>query len=100
MIQLKKYGSVITDEKVGKQIFDDIKKELKKEQKIIIDFSEVETMATFCAKQIFGKLYVELKPEVFFDRIELTSTNKDLQIVIRWGILHAIEEQEKNNITI
>ena len=48
-------------------------------------------MATFCAKQIFGKLYMELNPDVFFSNIKIKNANDDVKLIIRMGIQNAIE---------
>ena len=49
-------------------------------------------MATFCAKQIFGKLYVDLGSENFFERIEILNASDDLKSIIKIGIQSAIQE--------
>lgn len=90
-ILLSKYAPVIRDKETGQQIYDSIK-EMKPESDVVtIDFKDIVTMATFCAKQIFGKLYMELNPEVFFSNIKIINANDDVKLIIRMGIQNAIE---------
>lgn len=91
-ISLTEYGPLISDKKVGDVIYEKINNALKKEHIVDVDFRSIISMATFCAKQIFGKLYIELGSNDFFDRIKFHNTNEDLKIIIKMGIHNAIEE--------
>jgi len=91
-ISLKEYGPILSDKKVGEEILKKINEQLNKNKVLNIDFSEITSMATFCAKQIFGKLYINLGPEHFFERIKFLNTNDDLKIIIKMGIQNALEE--------
>lgn len=90
-INLSKYAPVIRDKETGQQIYDSIKQMKPESEVVTIDFSDIVTMATFCAKQIFGKLYLELNPEVFFSNIKIINANDDVKLIIRMGIQNAIE---------
>jgi STAS-like domain of unknown function (DUF4325) len=91
-IDLKSYGPVISDKAVGDSIYSIIKQELNKNSKVTIDFKDVISMATFNAKQIFGKLYLELGASAFASKLELKNVNNDLRLIIRMGIESAIED--------
>jgi len=95
-IELKKYGPIISDKKLGEELYNLINDSLKDQQTIELDMTGIISMATFCAKQIFGRLYLNLSPEVFFDRIELKNTTDDLKLIIKIGIQNAIEENQTN----
>jgi hypothetical protein len=92
-INLNKYGPIISSKSVGKEIYDLIKESLKKNKNIIIKVDNIRSMATFCAKQIFGRLYVELGSENFFDKININGADDDLKTIIQIGIQHALEEK-------
>jgi hypothetical protein len=94
-IDLTKYGPIISDKSVGKKIHDLLNSSLKENEAIEVDFKDVISMATFCAKQIFGKLYVAIGSEKFFERIKFKNVNDDLKIIIKMGIQSAIEEKGK-----
>jgi hypothetical protein len=47
-------------------------------------------MATFCAKQVFGNLYLELGPSDFFEKIRISNANDDIRTIIKIGIQHAV----------
>lgn len=94
ILNISNYGLVISDENVGKDILLDIESLLNKESSIIVDFLNVKTMATFCAKQIFGFLYLKLTPEKFYDSILFKNVNDDVKLLIKIGIQNAIEESE------
>lgn len=91
-IDLKKYGPLLSDKKIGNEIYQEIKNNLNTANIINIDFKNITSMATFCAKQIFGKLYIEMGSEKFFERIKLMNANEDLKIIIKMGIQNALDE--------
>jgi len=91
-INLDNYGPIISDKEIGKIIFDLISDQLKVGEKVIINMESIKSMATFCAKQIFGKLYITLGAAEFFERIELSNVTDDVKIIIKIGIQNAIEE--------
>lgn len=91
-INLDKFGPIISTKESGNQILELINDGLKSNQQIQIDLKKIRSMATFCAKQIFGKLYVELGSENFFERIEILNASDDLKSIIKIGIQSAIQE--------
>lgn len=96
-INLTEYGPLISDKKVGSVIYEKISIALLTNDIIKIDFENIISMATFCAKQIFGKLYLELGSQNFFERIKFENANEDLKIIIKMGIHNAIEANNDNN---
>ncbi len=93
-IALKGYGQVISDSDLGGTILTDIKSALVANHVIDIDFEGVISMATFCSKQIFGSLYVELTPQVFFDRVRLVNVSHDMRTIVRLGIEKALADEK------
>jgi len=91
-ISLKEYGPLLSDKKVGEEILKKIKAAIEKSDIVNIDFIEITSMATFCAKQIFGRLYIELGAEKFFEKIKFLNVNDDLKIIIKMGIQNALED--------
>lgn len=96
-IELKKYGLIISDQNSGKIIYDIMKEQIVLHNKCIVDFQDVKSMATFNAKQIFGKLYLELGSNTFFEKIEIKNASEDLKIIIRLGIQSALEDKNKES---
>jgi len=95
-MKLSKFGSVINDTQTGALVYQAISDELKKSSlPIDIDLAGVITMATFCAKQIFGKLYLELGQAEFFGRLILRNASSDLRFIIRTGIDSALEDNKR-----
>lgn len=92
IIKLDKYGPIISDKKIGEKISKVLEKSLETNDTIEIDFENVISMATFCAKQIFGKLYTEKGAEYFFEKLKMSNVNDDVKIIIKMGIQSAIEE--------
>ena len=92
-ISLTQYGPIISIKTIGDEIYNMIKSSLNREIKISINLEGIKSMATFCAKQIFGKLYIELGSQEFFDRISLKGADNDLKTIIQIGIKHAIDER-------
>jgi len=90
-ISLNQYAPVISDEQTGLDIFESIKNALKSED-VVVDMTDVKSMATFCAKQIFGKLYKELGPNGFYTKIKIKNANDDIKVIIRMGIVSALND--------
>lgn len=91
-IDLIGHGPIISDKQTGELIYSQIKAILDKGESVDIDLSRIKSMATFCAKQIFGKLYSEMGPNAFFERITIRNATDDMKSIIRIGIQNAIEE--------
>jgi hypothetical protein len=90
-LDLEKYGPIISSQENGDEIFAEITKLLEFNEKIEVDLKPIKTMATFCAKQVFGQLYLNLTPSGFYERIKLLNVNEDLKMIIRLGILSALQ---------
>lgn len=93
-LSLEKYRPIISDKGIGEEIYNSIKDELEKGNNVTLEMSQIKSMATFCAKQIFGKLYMEIGPESFFERLILKNASDDLKAIIRVGIQNAIEDND------
>ena len=92
-IKLEQYGPIISDKAIGDEIYLKISDALAKEKSVEIDFNNIKSMATFCAKQIFGRMYLELTPKIFFEKLILKNALEDVKLIIKIGIQNAIEEQ-------
>lgn len=93
-IDLTKYGPIISSKSVGDEIYTLINNEIIKEAQIIVDLSNIQSMATFCAKQIFGRLYIELGSQLFFEKINVKGADNDIKAIIQIGIQHAIKDNK------
>lgn len=92
VIKLSEYGPVISDENTGNEIFEKIIEGLQEQESVSIDLKEIKSMATFCAKQIFGMLYIKLGAAKFYDNVKMENVSEDLKTIIKIGIVNAIEE--------
>lgn len=90
-ISFTQYGPVIGDRTIGEQLFRNIINMSPKENLIEIDLKGIESMATYCAKQIFGELYKELGAQKFGENIIIKNATKNVQIIIRLGIQSVID---------
>lgn len=93
-LNLNKYGPIISDKSVGSEIYDLINSSISTNDFINLDLASIKSMATFNAKQIFGRLYVELGSNTFFDKIHFLNTSDDLKIIIQIGIQNALEDND------
>jgi hypothetical protein len=91
-INLDDFGPIISTKESGDKILKIITENLKADNKVSLDLKKIRSMATFCAKQIFGKLYVTLGAEKFFENIEVVNASDDLKSIIKIGIQSAIQE--------
>ncbi len=85
-INLDDYAPMISDDKAGETILNEIVESLKSNEIVCIEMKSIKSMATFSAKQIFGKLYLQLGPEAFFNRIEIKNASDNVKTIIRLGI--------------
>lgn len=94
-ISLQKWGPIISDSEAGEEIYSILNNSLIENELIEVDFSSINSMATFNAKQIFGRIYINIGAEDFFKKVELKNVSQDLKIIIKMGILDAIEDNNK-----
>lgn len=92
-IVVKEYGIIISDEELGNKIYEAINKCITSNGSVTIDMQGVKTMATFCAKQIFGQLCKKMGQSVFFDKVTIVSATEQIKTSIRVGILSALKEE-------
>ncbi|MBC5773062.1 STAS-like domain-containing protein [Pontibacter sp. KCTC 32443] len=91
-VKLDRYRPIISDRETGDEIYSIIKHELIKNKEVSVDLDGIKSMATFCAKQIFGKLYIDLGSSDFFHRVMLKNATNDVKTIIKIGIQNALEE--------
>lgn len=95
MIKLSNYGIIISSKSTGEEIYNDIKSKLDSNESVTIDFGGIKSMATFCAKQIFGRLYIEMGGRSFFEKIKMVNADNDLKTIIEIGIQHSLANNEE-----
>ena len=90
--KMSQYKHLVIRKNEGVEVYDDIKSHLQAGEVVIIDFSDIDTMTTFFAKEVFGKLYAEMGAEDFQTRIKFDKRylTEDLDLVLRIGIAGAI----------
>lgn len=94
-ITLEKYGPIISDKEDGIVIHKIISDALQKHGRVDINLNGIVSMATFCAKQIFGSLYIKLGADSFFDCISFSNASDDVKSIIMIGIQNALDDSEK-----
>lgn len=93
-IKLSNYDTTISSEELGEDILNEIRISLKSDDKVALDFSNIDAITTFCAKQIFGNIYIELGEEEFYKRIGFHNVPEDIQFIITRSIYDAIEQNK------
>ena len=91
-INLSKYGPLITRKELGEEIYSLIKHALVGDDEVEVSMTHIVSMTTFCAKQVFGRLYVELGREEYRRRVRLVNVSEDVNFIIRIGITNAVKE--------
>ncbi|KOY86046.1 hypothetical protein AD998_07710 [bacterium 336/3] len=101
-LELKTFGVIISTETIGRDIYNLINESISTDNEsistdneVIIDMDGIKSMATFCAKQIFGRLYIELGAEKFYTKISIKNATDDIKTIIQIGIENALEEHEE-----
>lgn len=90
-IKLYQISSAIANKEIGENVYTVIDESLDNNDIIEIDFIDVSVMTTYCAKQIFGRLYIKLGADEFFRRLIFKNVRNDIKIIIEQGILNAID---------
>ena len=93
-IDLSDYGPIISDESIAKKIHALIL-EAGEHGEVIIDMKGIRLMATFCAKQIFGCLYVHLGGEKFYHNIHVVNATENIKKTIGVGVEMSISQVKK-----
>ena len=62
-----------------------------KNEKLLIDFANIKSMATYNAKQIFGQLYLNLGAEDFFKKIIIKNASPSILAIIKLGITDSLK---------
>lgn len=70
-VSIEKYGPVVNREQAGEEILEIISSALSDVDVLEIEVGTIRFITTFCAKQVFGKLYKELGPEEYYRRLIL-----------------------------
>ena len=94
VIKVAEISKIISDDSVGASIYQKVKSLLQKNDVVVIDMSDVHTMATYCSKQIFGSLYKELG-EKFYDRVIIRNASDVIKTSIRLGIVYSMNLESK-----
>ena len=93
-IQMKNYKHLVIRKVDGQEVYNDIKGHINNGENVVVDFDEIDTMTTFFAKQVFGRLYVEMGPEDFSKRIKFDKKHmsEDVDLVLSIGIDGALSD--------
>ena len=89
IIDLRDFAPIISSKEVGDRIYEMIMEKDPKNNEVEINLEGIVSMATFCAKQIFGKLYTSLSPSVFSKNIIIKNASSDVKPIIQLGIRFA-----------
>lgn len=94
VINLNKYAPLITRRELGEEIYNLIRHGLDLHDEVEVSMTHIVSMTTFCAKQIFGRLYVEMGREEYRRRVHLVNLSDDVNFIIRIGITNAVKESK------
>jgi|GEM_PF-2583263 len=86
---LSKFGNVIATDEKSLEIYNSLK-EIIKSEAVKIDAKDV-TISTKSSRLIFGKLYKELTPKVFLEKIIIENASPIFMFSINEGISTEIE---------
>lgn len=94
-LDLSQYAPIISDKTIGQEIYERIKELDPMTNKVVVELSSIKAMTTFCAKQIFGRLYVELSSTVFYNNVILKNVAEDVKFSINYGVKSAVDDAGK-----
>ena len=96
-IKLIDYNSAITKQSQAKEIYKQIKDNRPNDNVVVVDFDNIETMTIQCAKIIFGQLYIELGPYIFYKNIVIDNCTDNHYSIIDFGIEQAVKYMVEDN---
>lgn len=80
-----------TASKIAKKVKSIDSSVFNKKGTIEIDMTDISYMSTQCAKDSFGKAYVDMGPQRFSQKIKFVNLDEAVEHTIRKGILEALE---------
>ena len=90
-VNVQNYAPIISNRRVGEEIYQLIMSRNPLSNEVEVDLDKIKSMTTYCARQIFGQLYLDLGPERFSKNIIILNATEDVQLIIKLGIKYAIE---------
>ena len=81
-IQFNKIGSSLGTRDLGAKIRVSIQKEIEQNDKVYLDFKNVDVITNSFADECFGKLRKAISTEVFRNKVAFINTNDFIQRVI------------------
>lgn len=81
-IQFKKIGTSLGTRDLGARIRVSIQEEVEKNDKVFLDFQDVDVITNSFANECFGKLREAITTETFRQKIAFINTNDFIQRVI------------------
>lgn len=92
-IKIKDYATIISEESLGQKIYTILQGIVDEGESLTVDMEGVKTMATFCAKQIFGQLCKKMGENAFYEKVTIVSASEQMKTSIRLGILYALQDE-------
>lgn len=91
-LEMSRYRHLVTRKVDGEEVYNDIKSHLDKGDVVVVNFNGIDTMTTYFAKQVFGKLYTDLGAEHFSESIKFDKRHmsEDVELVLKIGIAGAL----------
>ena len=81
-IQFNKIGTSLGTRDLGAKIRVSIENEIEKNDKVFLDFKDVEVITNSFANECFGKLRQSISNETFRNKVAFINTNDFIQRVI------------------
>ena len=81
-IQFNKIGTSLGTRDLGARIRVSIESEIEKNDKVFLDFKDVEVITNSFANECFGKLRESISTETFRNKVAFINTNDFIQRVI------------------
>ena len=92
-LQLKDYRTIIVENKTPTTIYTEIKKTIEEKRNAKVDFSNIAMISPSFAKQVFGKLYLELGDKRFSEVVKIINANDKIDLLIKIEIQNSIDEK-------
>lgn len=91
-LQLKETSKILGLRETGSRLRILIEDAIKKDETVLLDFDEVESVSSSFADELLAKIYVELGKEKFVSFIKVKNANDFIKSIINSSIYGRLKE--------
>lgn len=95
VLKLRDSGSALGLRELAKQLGENIRKSISKNQNIVLDFDKVDSISSSFADELVAKIMVEVGQEKFIDHVKIKNTNDFIKTMINTSVAARLQLKNK-----